>query len=120
MAIAPVKLISAKNSKHQNHPCTNFAKATINALEELAELLGRREVTFHSQDHKAKVPKGITAASKQVPLLMHMGYKVILPDHNYVVGLQHKLIPSVIGDMQDACRYLIWPNILCNSKCLTL
>ena len=97
---APVKLISAKNSKHQNHPCTNFAKATVNALEELAGLLGPREVTFHSQDDKAKVSIGITAASKQAPLLMHMEYKVILPDHDYVVASQHKLIPSVIGDMQ--------------------
>ena len=44
---APVKLISAKNSKHQNHPCTNFAKVTINALEELAGLLDPSEVTFH-------------------------------------------------------------------------
>ena len=31
---------------------------------------------------------------------MHMVYKVILPDHNYVVASQHELIPSVIGDMQ--------------------
>ena len=100
MTTAPVKLISAKNSKHQNHPCINFAKATINALEELAGLLGPREVTFHSQDDKAKVPIGITAASKQAPLLMHMEYKVILPDHDYVVASQHKLIPSVIGGMQ--------------------
>ena len=97
---APVKLISAKNSKHQNHPCTNFAKATINALEELAGLLCPREVTFHSQDDKAKVPIEITAASKQAPLVMHMEYNVTLPDHDYAVASQHKLIPSVIGDMQ--------------------
>ena len=98
---APVKLISAKNSKDQNHPCTDFTKATINALEEeLAGLLGLREVTFHSQDDKAKVPIGITAASKQAPLIMHMEYKVILPDHDYVVASQHKLIQSVTGDMQ--------------------
>ena len=100
LTTTPVKLISAKNSKHQNHPCTNFAKDTINVLEELVGLLGPREVTFHSQDDKAKVPIGITAASKQAPLLMHMEYKVILPDHDYVVASQHKLIPSVIGDMQ--------------------
>ena len=92
----PVKLISAKNSKHQNHPRTNFAKATINALEELAGLLGPRVVTFHSHDDKVKVPIGITAASKQAPLLMHMEYKI----HDYVVASQHKLIPSVIGGMQ--------------------
>ena len=29
-----------------------------------------------------------------------MEYKVISPDHDYVVALQHKLIPSIIGDMQ--------------------
>ena len=97
---APVKLISAKNSKHQNHLCTNFAKAIINALEELAGLLGPREATFHSQDDKAKVPIGITATSTQAPLLMHMEYKVILPDHDNVVPSQRKLIPSVTGDMQ--------------------
>ena len=97
---ARVKLISGKNSKHQNHPCTNFAKDTINVLEELAGLLGSSEVTFHSQDDKAKVLIGITAASKQAPLLMHMEYKVILPDPDHVAASQQKLIPSVIDDMQ--------------------
>ena len=96
----PVKLISAKNSKHKNHPCTNFAKATTNALEELAGLLGPREVAFHSQDGKAKVLIEITAASMQAPLLMDMEYKVILSDHDSVAASQHKLIPSVIADMQ--------------------
>ena len=51
---APVKLISTKNSKHQRYPSIKFGKATINALEELAGLLGPGEVTFHSQDNKAK------------------------------------------------------------------
>ena len=103
---APVKLISAKNSKHQNDPRTNFVKATINALEELAGLLGPRVVTFHSHDDKAKVPIGITAASKQAPLLMHMEYKVILPDQDYVMASQHKLIPSRENDFSgDAVTY---------------
>ena len=93
MTKTPVMLMSAKNSKHQNHPCTNFAKATINALEELAGLLGPREVAFHSQDGKAKVLIGITAASIQAPLLKHMEYKVMLPDHDSVAASQHKLIP---------------------------
>ena len=31
---------------------------------------------------------------------MYMEYKVILPDDDYVVALQHKLIPSIIGDTQ--------------------
>ena len=57
-------------------------------------------MTFHSQDDKAIVPIGITAASKQAPLLMHMEYKVIISDYDYVVASRHKLIPSVTGDMQ--------------------
>ena len=42
----------------------NFAKATINALAELDGLVGRFEVTFHSQDDKAKVLVRITASLK--------------------------------------------------------
>ena len=87
MTTDPVKLTSAKNLRHQNHLCTNFAKAAINALEELAGLLGPHEVTFHSEDDKARVLIRITAASKQALLQMHMEYNVILTDHNYIVAL---------------------------------
>ena len=31
---------------------------------------------------------------------MHMEYKLISPDHDYIVASQHKLFLSVIGDMQ--------------------
>ena len=31
---------------------------------------------------------------------MHMEHEVKLPDHDFAVGENHKLIPSVIGDMQ--------------------
>ena len=61
-------------------------------------LEGIHLVKFHSQSDKAEVPIGSKAASKQTPLLMHMVYKVILPDHNYVVASQHELIPSVRGN----------------------
>ena len=71
MTTDPIKLTSAKNLKHQNHLCTNFAKATINALEELAGLLGPHEVTFHSEDDKAKVLIRIIAASKQAVTNAH-------------------------------------------------
>ena len=49
---------------------------------------------------KAKVPIGLPAAKKHVPLVMHLEYKVLLPDHDFTVGAQHKLIPSVIGVME--------------------
>ena len=51
-------------------------------------------------DDKAKVPLGIKAAKKQTPLLMHMEYQVTLPDHDFVVGSKHKLIPSAVDDMK--------------------
>ena len=31
---------------------------------------------------------------------MHFEYKVKLPDHDFVIPKQHKLVPSIIGDMQ--------------------
>eukprot|EP00794_Sanderia_malayensis_P004092 gene4092-4646_t len=97
---APVKLFKSQNSKHAAHVSTKFARSSIKSLEEIATILGPEEVIFHSMDDKAKVPIGITAANKQTPLLMHMEYQITLPDHDFVVGSKHKLIPSVIGDMK--------------------
>ena len=48
-----------------------------------------------SQDDKARVPIGLTAANKQSPFLMHVDYRVSLPDHDWIVAAKHKLIPSV-------------------------
>ena len=69
-------------------------------LEEIAGFLGPEEVIFHSQDNKAKFPIGLTAANKQAPLVMHVEYKVKLPDQDFVIVKQHKLVPPVIGEMQ--------------------
>ena len=75
---APVKLMRAQNSEHKGHIATQFARSSIKCLEEIAGFLGPQEVTFHSQDDKARVPIGLTAANKQAPLLMHMEYQVQL------------------------------------------
>lgn len=53
-----------------------------------------------SQDDKARVPIGMTAANKQIHFLMHMEYRVSLPDHDWVVAEKHKFIPSVYAGMQ--------------------
>jgi hypothetical protein len=50
---------------------------------------------FLSQDEKARVPLGLPAANKQIPLFMHLEYKVTLPDHDFFIASRHKLIPSV-------------------------
>ena len=108
---APVKLARCRNDKHSAHQDGKFARASISYLEELSSALGPEEVTFHSQDDKARVPIGITAAQKQSPLLLSMEYKVTLSDHDFVVAPSHKLIPSVIAgidinkDTKEAVTY---------------
>ena len=97
---APVKLLRSQNSQHKSHDAAMFARCTIRHLEEIAGFLGPDQITFHSQDDKAKVPIGLTAANKQAPLIMHVEYKVTLPDHDFVIAPQHKLVASVIGNMK--------------------
>ena len=69
-------------------------------MEEMASILGDSEVTFLSVDAKARVPIGITAASKQAPLIMHLEYKVKLSDHDFVKAPSHKLIPDVYAGIR--------------------
>ncbi len=38
---------------------------------------------------------GIVAENKQAPILMHLEYQIHLPDHDWVVTSEQKLIPSV-------------------------
>lgn len=97
---APVRLIRASNDLHKSHIDQTFAKCTIDHLNELASLLGPFDVAVISQDDKARVPLGVTAAKEQSPIMMHMEYRVRLPDHDWVVAEKHKLIPSVYAGLQ--------------------
>lgn len=91
----PVKLLKAANSERRNHVDAHFAAATICYLKDLGVAMGEQCVFFLSQDDKARVPLGLSAANKQAPILMHMEYRVQLPDHDWVIAERHKLIPSV-------------------------
>ena len=84
---------------HKNHPDQSFCKSTIRDLKVLASILGPNQTAFLSSDNKARVPVGITAAKTQAPFLMHVEYKVRLPDHDFVVANKHKLMPSVYAFM---------------------
>ena len=106
----PVKLIRAQNDLHSKHPDMYFCTANINRLEEIASLLGPDHVFFLSQDDKAKVPIGLTAANKQSPLIMHVEYRVSLPDHDFVIAGQHKLCPSVYAGIEIKKGGLGKPN----------
>ena len=80
----PVKLIKAQNDSHVKHVDQKFCVSTIKHLEEKSSILRPNEVYFISQDDKARVSIGLTAANKQSPLLMHVEYRVSLPDHDWV------------------------------------
>ena len=64
-------------------------------VQDMIRLFGRDCMTFLSVDDKCRIPIGLTAATKQAPLMMHVEYKVRLPDHDFVKAPAHKLIPSV-------------------------
>lgn len=95
ISTVPVRLCRAQNDLHAQHADSSFATVAIHFLEEIASVLGPNQVAFISQDDKARVPIGVTAANKQTPLLMHVEYRVKLTDHDWVKASRHKLIPSV-------------------------
>jgi hypothetical protein len=108
VATVPVKLIRTDNNLRKQHPDTHFARATIRQLLNLAVIIGYKAVFVLSQDDKARVPLGLAAANKQAPILMHLHYRVSLPDHDWVVASRHKLIPSVYAALdigKDAVGY---------------
>ena len=81
--------------RQTKHPDIAFCTSAIRSLEEIAMLLGPHEVTFLCRYAKARVPIGLTAANKQVPLMMHIEYKVRLPDHDFVKAPGHNVFPDV-------------------------
>lgn len=71
----------------------HFATATIRYIKDLAGIFGNDVVFFLSQDDKCKVPIGLPAAKVQAPMLMHLDYRVRLPDHDWTVAPRHQLTP---------------------------
>ena len=93
----PVKLLRPEASLRKKNPDRMYAKSFVDDMFEVAKLFGPHAVLFMSNDDKCKVPLGLAAATLQAPLLMHLDYKVQLPDHSFAIGTAHKLIPSVYG-----------------------
>ena len=74
-----------------------FAKSFMDDLFEICKLFGPKSALVFSIDYKTRVKLGLAAASLQSPVLFSLNYKVRLPDHSFVVGERHSLIPSVYG-----------------------
>ena len=96
----PVKLVRPQNDLRKKHPDRMFAAETSKAVDQIAKFLGPEACLYLSQDDKASVPIGKTAAKVQAPLLMSMQARVRLPDHDFPVGSKHLLVPSVIAECQ--------------------
>ena len=92
-----VKLVRPENSLRKKNPDRMFAKSFMDDMFEVCKLFGSKSVLVLSIDDKARVKLGLAAASLQSPMLMSMDYKVRLPDHSFVVGERHSLIPSLYG-----------------------
>ncbi|CAF1602695.1 unnamed protein product, partial [Rotaria sp. Silwood1] len=92
---APVRLRRAQNDEHGKHEDGHFATATIPYMKDLASIFGNDCVFYLSQDDKCKVPLGLPAARVQTPMLMHLDYRIRLPDHDWIVAPRHQLTPSV-------------------------
>lgn len=96
----PMKLSRPEAGHHKAHQDQYFSVASIRSLETVASILGPDSVSFLSQDDKARVPIGLTAANKEAPLLMHVEYKISLPDHDFIIAAKHKLIPCVYASCE--------------------
>ena len=96
----PCQTFSSSKKATLQPSCYEIRSCNNQALEEIAGLLGPKQVTFHSQDDKAKVALGLPAENKQVTVLIHMEYEVWLPDHNFTIAPMRRLTPSVIGAME--------------------
>ncbi|KZS10324.1 Uncharacterized protein APZ42_025248 [Daphnia magna] len=88
----------------------HFFLATIRHPEELASFLGPQELCFISQYDKYRLPIDLAAANKQSPLLMHVEYRISLRDHDWIVAVKHKLIPSVYAGITTH------PNVVFGSR----
>ena len=92
-----VKVLRPENSLRKKNIDRMFAKSFIDDLHDVCELLGPGLVLVMSNDGNARVALALAAASLQSTLFIHLEYKVRLPDHTFVVGERHTLIPSVYG-----------------------
>lgn len=61
-----------------------FAKSVINDIFIIPKIFGPEAVTFLSNDDKTRNPLDLDAATLETPILMHLGYKVKLPNHSFV------------------------------------
>jgi len=101
----PVRLRRAQNDDRGKHEDGHFATATIRYVKDLISIFGNDCVFYLSQDDKCKVPLGLPAARIQAPMLMHLDYRVRLPDHDWIVAPRHQLTSKCLCSMYSIGRW---------------
>ena len=74
MRTVPVKLQKAKSTLRNRHADADFKFAIKMQMRDIVSLFGSSNVFVLPADDKAKVPTGVTAVTKQAPLIMHVSY----------------------------------------------
>ena len=98
-----VKICRPRNDLRQKHRDSHFAMVSVKFARELANLFGtimcfsctKMYKFYHFGTRKTCVYLGLPIFKKQTIILMHLEYKVMLPDHDFLTIRKHKLIPSV-------------------------
>ena len=102
MNTVPIKFLKPQNDVRKKHIAHftfhhgTFHMAGVKQADETAEVFPENMVLHISQDDKEKVLLGLTISKKVTAILMHLDYKVRLPDPDFPIGPQHKLILSVM------------------------
>ncbi|CAG8589287.1 3078_t:CDS:1, partial [Scutellospora calospora] len=96
-------------NERAEHQDSYYCLASVKAVRQFASLFLTFSVII-SQDDKAKVSLSIPAVSRSFQTIQSINEPVIIPNHDFSVGLQQKLVPSIylIIDPSDT------NNMLCS------
>ncbi|CAG8550736.1 7259_t:CDS:2 [Cetraspora pellucida] len=89
-----VQVKTVLRNKKAEHQDNYYCLASVKAVKQFASLFSIFLVIV-SQDDKAKVPLGIFAISRTFQVIQSINEPVIIPDHDFLVGSQQKLVLSV-------------------------
>ncbi|GBC47991.2 uncharacterized protein LOC106141435 [Rhizophagus irregularis DAOM 181602=DAOM 197198] len=91
---ANIAIASVSRDEKKEHSDEHYCLASVKGAKQFAALFPTHSVII-SQDDKAKVPLGIPAVGRTFKTMQSFRELVRLPDHDFPIGMQQKLIPSV-------------------------
>ena len=91
---ANIAIASVSRNEKNEHCDEHYCLASVKGAKQFAALFLTQSVII-SQDDKAKIPLGIPAVGRTFQTMQSSREPVTLPDHDFPIGMQQKLIPSV-------------------------